>query len=107
TSVRRVAHTKETLTSVAALRREIAEIQEQGYALNRGEMTPGIVGVAVPVRHKDGAVAGAVNANWISTQALKGAEIKRCLGPLREAAQQIEMRLASGAVPTGWISRER
>ena len=107
TTVRRVAHTKETLTSVAALRREIEEVREQGYALNRGEMTPGIVGVAVPVRNKDGAVAGTVNANWISTQPIKSAEIKRCLGPLREAAGQIEMRLASGAVPTGWISRER
>lgn len=106
-SVRRVAHTKETMISAAALRREIAEIREQGYALNRGEMTPGIVGVAVAVRNKDGAVAGVVNANWISTQSIKSAEIKRCLGPLRDAAKQIEMRLASGAVPTGWISRER
>jgi IclR family pca regulon transcriptional regulator len=106
-SVRRVAHTKETMISAPALRRELSEIQEQGYALNRGEMTPGIVGVAVPVHSKDGAVAGAVNANWISTQSIKSTDIKRCLGPLREAAQQIEMRLASGAVPTGWISRER
>jgi len=106
-SVRRVAHTKETVTSAAILRREIAEVREQGYALNRGEMTPGIVGVAVPVRNKDGTVASVVNANWISTSSIKAAEIKRCLGPLREAAKQIEMRLASGAVPTGWVSRER
>jgi IclR family pca regulon transcriptional regulator len=106
-TVRRVSHTKDTVISAATLRREIAEIREQGYALNRGEMTPGIVGVAVPVRSKDGTVAGAVNANWISTQSIKAAEIKRCLGPLREAAKQIEMRLASGAVPTGWVSRER
>ncbi len=107
TSVRRVAHTKETLISAAALRKEIAKVKEQGYALNRGELTPGIVGVAVPVRSKDGAVAGAVNANWISTQPMKHADIKRCLGPLREAAEQIELRLSSGAVPTGWITRDR
>jgi IclR family transcriptional regulator, pca regulon regulatory protein len=106
-SVRRVAHTKETLINTATLRREIAKIQEQGYALNRGELTPGIVGVAVPVRSKDGAVAGAVNANWISTQPIKNTDVKRCLDPLREAARQIEMRLSSGAVPTGWISRDR
>jgi hypothetical protein len=36
---------------------------------------------------------------------IKQIEIKRCLGPLREAAGQIELRLSSGAVPTGWILR--
>jgi IclR family transcriptional regulator, pca regulon regulatory protein len=106
-TVHRAAHTKETLTLAAELRREIAQVQEQGYALNRGELNAGIVGVAVPVRSKDGAVAGAVNANWISPQPIKSADIKRCLGPLHEAAKQIQMRLSSGAVPTGWISRER
>jgi hypothetical protein len=36
---------------------------------------------------------------------IKNTEIKRCLGPLREAAKQIELRLSSGAVPIGLISR--
>ena len=50
-------------------------------------------------------IAAVVNANWISVHGIKNTEIKRCLGPLHEAAKQIELRLASGAVPTGWISR--
>jgi IclR family transcriptional regulator, pca regulon regulatory protein len=104
-TVRPLAHTAETLTAPAALRREIAAARKDGYAVNRGELNPGIVGIAVPVRNKDGAVAAAVNANWISVQPVKSAEIKRCLGPLREAARQIEMRLSSGAVPIGWMSR--
>jgi IclR family transcriptional regulator, pca regulon regulatory protein len=104
-SVPRAAHTPETLTSTAALRREIVEARKLGYAVNRGELNIGIVGLAVPVRGKDGSVAAVVNVNWISVHGIKNADIKRCLGPLREAAKQIEIRLSSGAVPTGWISR--
>jgi IclR family pca regulon transcriptional regulator len=98
-------HTAETLTKPASLRREIAEVKRLGYALNRGEFNAGIVGVAVPVHNKDGAVAGAVNVNWISVQPIKPAEIKRCLGPLHQAAKQIEVRLSSGPVPHGWMPR--
>ena len=105
-AVPRVAHTRETLTKPAALRRELAAIRKAGYAINRGERTPGVVGIAVPVRNRDGTVAAVVNVNWLSVQAVKPAEINRCLGPLREAAKQIELRLSSGAVPTGWIARQ-
>jgi IclR family transcriptional regulator, pca regulon regulatory protein len=101
-SVTRIAHTAETLVKPAALRREIVEVRKAGYAINRGEFTSGIVGIAVPVRNKAGATAAVVNVNWISVHPIKPAEIKRCLGPLHEAAKQIEVRLASGAVPSGW-----
>jgi IclR family pca regulon transcriptional regulator len=100
-----VAHTSETLTAPAALRREILAVRKAGCAVNRGELNTGVVGIAVPVRNKDGAVAAAVNANWISVHPIKNSEINRYLGPLREAAKQIEIRLSSGAVPVGWISR--
>jgi IclR family transcriptional regulator, pca regulon regulatory protein len=104
-SVPRTAHTAETLIKPAALRREIMEVRKAGYAINRGEFTAGIVGIAVPVRNKAGAIAAVVNVNWISVHPIKSAEIKRCLGPLHEAAKQIEARLASGAVPSGWSQR--
>lgn len=41
--------TKTTVTSTAALRTELANIRERGYAVNRGEARPGVgaVGVAV------------------------------------------------------------
>jgi IclR family pca regulon transcriptional regulator len=104
-SVPRTAHTAETLVKPAALRREIIEIRKAGYAINRGEFTAGIVGIAVPVRNKAGAIAAVVNVNWISVHPIKTVEIKRCLGPLNEAARQIEARLASGVVPSGWSQR--
>ena len=70
-----------------------------------GDCDAGIVGVAIPVHNKEGAIAGAVNVNWISVQPIKSADIKRCLGPLHEAAKQIEVRLSSGPVPSGWMPR--
>ena len=82
-----MAHTAETLIAPVALRREILAVRKTGYAINRGELNTGIVGVAVPVRSKDGSVAAVVNVNWISVHPIKNAEIKRYLGPLREAAQ--------------------
>jgi IclR family pca regulon transcriptional regulator len=104
-AVPRTAHTAETLVKPAALRREIIEIRKAGYAINRGEFTAGIVGIAVPVRNKAGAIVAVVNVNWISVHPIKPAEIKRCLPPLHEAAKHIEARLASGAVPSGWSQR--
>lgn len=104
-TVRRTAHTPKTLTTAAALRQDIVAARKAGYALNRGELNTGIVGIAVPVRNKDGAVAAVVNVNWISVHPIKKTEVKTCLGPLREAAKQIEIRLSSGSIPTGWISR--
>ena len=44
--------------------------------INRGELNTGIVGIAVPVRGKDGSVAAVVNVNWISVHGIKQAEIK-------------------------------
>ena len=41
--------TPATLTDVAALERELAEVQRLGYALDREEFLPGLVCVAVPV----------------------------------------------------------
>lgn len=104
-AVPRTAHTNLTLTSAAALRRELQTIRRDGYGLNRGELTPGIVGIAVPVHDKSGKAVAVVNVNWNSVQPVKNADIKRCLGPLREAAKQVELRLSSGAVPTQWITR--
>lgn len=41
--------TAATLTDAAALKRELAEVQRLGYALDREEFLPGLVCVAVPV----------------------------------------------------------
>ncbi|MXR51927.1 helix-turn-helix domain-containing protein [Halovenus sp. WSH3] len=42
-------HAKNTITGQGALREELAEVREQGYALNDEEYMDGLFGVAVPV----------------------------------------------------------
>jgi DNA-binding IclR family transcriptional regulator len=52
--------TKNTITSVAALRAELARIREQGFAINRGEARPGVGAVGVAILDLSGRpVAGA------------------------------------------------
>jgi IclR family pca regulon transcriptional regulator len=104
-NVPRPAFTKLTLTKPTALRRAVSDVHKLGYAINRGELNVGIVGVAVPVRSRTGTIVAAVNVSWISVNPLKTAEINRCLGPLREAAKQIETRLSTGPLPLMWSSR--
>ena len=67
----RPAFTKQTLTKAEALRRAINDVHKSGYAVNRGELNVEIVGIAVPVRSRDGAIVAAVNVSWISVNPLK------------------------------------
>jgi DNA-binding IclR family transcriptional regulator len=41
--------TSRTVTDPKRVLRELARIRRQGYAISTGEMTPGVVGVAVPI----------------------------------------------------------
>lgn len=53
------AHTSRTITDPDMLRKELAEVRATGYALNRGEMSEGVAGIAVPIFSPTGeALAG-------------------------------------------------
>ncbi|MEW6665374.1 MAG: IclR family transcriptional regulator [Thermodesulfobacteriota bacterium] len=54
--------TPRTLTSREALRRELARIRMQGYAVDRAENEVEVVSVAAPVRDRSGEVVAAVSA---------------------------------------------
>ncbi|WP_198535115.1 IclR family transcriptional regulator [Streptomyces natalensis] len=55
--------TERTLTSPAALRRELAEVVDRGYALAIEELELGLRAVAAPVRAHDGTVIGAISVS--------------------------------------------
>jgi DNA-binding IclR family transcriptional regulator len=52
--------TKNTITSLKALRQEFAEIRDRGYAVNDEEETEGIQGVAAPVFNMAGEVVASI-----------------------------------------------
>jgi len=55
-----VRMTPVTITSRAKLLRELKEIREVGYSVNRGERIPGVCGVAAPILDQDGTATAAI-----------------------------------------------
>jgi DNA-binding IclR family transcriptional regulator len=56
------AYTPATLTEGAALRRALAKVRREGYAVTNGMLTSDCAGVAFPVRNRRGTVVAAVCA---------------------------------------------
>lgn len=55
------APTEETITDRGELYEQLAEVREQGFAFNRGETIPGLVGVGAPIVDQNNEVNGAVS----------------------------------------------
>ncbi|MGI5461034.1 IclR family transcriptional regulator [Streptomyces sp. CA-249302] len=60
------ARTENSLTELAALHADLANVRERGFALDDEENEPGVRCLAVPVRDAKGAVIGAVNVSTIT-----------------------------------------
>ena len=56
-----VAHTPRTVTELAGLRRELARVGKEGFAVDDQEMEEGLRCIAVPIRGEGGAVAAALS----------------------------------------------
>jgi len=91
------ARTERTLTDVDALRRAIARVRTQGFALLDQELEPGLRSVAVPVHGPGGAVIAALNvgthASRVTMEDLRG----RVLPALRETAEAVSRAMGSAA----------
>ncbi|MEU9113776.1 IclR family transcriptional regulator [Streptomyces sp. NPDC048483] len=84
--------TERTVTSAAALRRELAEVVERGFAVAIEELELGLRAVAAPVRAHDGAVIGALS---VSVPAYRLAEerltevVKRTVAAAEELSRRM------------------
>lgn len=54
-------YTENTITNPDDLFEELEEIRERGFAFNREETIPGLVGVGAPIIDQNGGVAGAIS----------------------------------------------
>jgi IclR family transcriptional regulator, acetate operon repressor len=82
------ASTSHTLTRVAELEAELAQIRTRGFALNNQERIDGIVGAAVPVVDQNGLVLAAVGMQGpLPRLTLKACE--RHVPRMRTAAERI------------------
>jgi DNA-binding IclR family transcriptional regulator len=86
--------TPRTITSAAALRKELKTVRQDGVAWSVEEYTPGIVGAAVPVFDAAGGVVGAFNVAMPIVR--DRPEHRRLIvATLRDAALSLQRDLAS------------
>jgi len=82
-----------TITSKQALRAELEQISEDGYAVNDQELRPGLQAIAVPVRDESREVVAAIGIA-ASPEAISLPELTDALGPhLVSTAARISSRL--------------
>jgi len=86
--------TGHTITSQAALSRELTRIRAQGWAVVDQELEEGLRSVAAPIRDADGHVIAAVNVSTHAGRRTLDSVLADLLQPLLETARQIEADLA-------------
>ncbi len=85
----RQRYTPHTVVAEKALRRILAEVKADGYAVADQEYVDGARAVAVPVVGADGRVTAALNVSAHANRVTKGDMVKRILPVLRAAATGI------------------
>lgn len=88
------SHTPRTITTRAALEKELAGVRVRGHAQTRDELCEGISAFAVPIRDPWGHVFAAIGASAPSVRMQRAATITSTLTALRAAAAEIEEGLA-------------
>jgi IclR family transcriptional regulator, KDG regulon repressor len=91
-------HTPKSITNAEALRRELEDVRQSGYALDDGEFDPEVRCVALPVREFTGRVVGALGISgpiWrLSIQSLRAR-----LGIIQAAAAKLSAEFGAGGIP--------
>ncbi len=89
------AFTKLTVTKRSALRRELDEVREQGYAVAVDELEEGLTAIAAPIRNAHGDVIASLSVSG-PTFRLDDSKTDDVLPHLQEAAVEISHRLGWG-----------
>ncbi len=82
--------TENTITSKDALRADLSEARERGFASAQDELDYGIVSVAVPVFDNDRRVAAAINCSTSTTRVSRDELVRTRVPLLHNAAREIE-----------------
>ena len=85
-------YTPNTHVRATALRKELADVAEQGHAITLGELELGLNAVAVPVRGEDGHVIAALSASGPAYR-LSPERITEMTSQLAAAAEDLSRRM--------------
>lgn len=89
-----------TITDRTALRARVAQVRSQGYASHRGEHTPGLAAMGVPVFGKTGEVVAVISLTY-PAHVVPENEEPELLVPLRKAARVLSQRIGCAVYPFG------
>ncbi|QOF75697.1 IclR family transcriptional regulator (plasmid) [Aminobacter sp. SR38] len=89
------AITPDTVTDPARLREQVAAIRESGVAVTRGESSPGLAAIAVPVIGPDGATTAALGL-IIPDQFFSKPDIKSWTALLHREARRLSIKQGAG-----------
>jgi IclR family pca regulon transcriptional regulator len=87
--------TKQTVPNERTLRKMLAEIRSQGYAMVDQELEQGLRSVALPIHDASGKVIAAINVSASAGRTSMHALRQRYLPPARETVAKIEADLSS------------
>jgi IclR family pca regulon transcriptional regulator len=87
------AYTRQTITSLERLRKELAVVTRQGFAITDGELELGLRSVAAPVFSSKGHVVAAINASASTGRVSKEKLLSAFVPPLLRTAAAISTRL--------------
>ena len=89
------SYTADTVTSKARLRRDLAAVSEQGYAVAVDELEEGLTAVAAPIRNAHGDVIASMSVSG-PTFRLPDARVEELVPLLAAAAEEVSHRLGWG-----------
>jgi IclR family pca regulon transcriptional regulator len=87
------AVTPRTTTDPRAFRALLAKVRDQGWALVDQELEIGLLSIAIPLRHRSGEVAGAINVGIPTLRATPADMVATILPRLHDTAAQISAAL--------------
>jgi IclR family pca regulon transcriptional regulator len=83
------AHTPRTVTDKEELKKVIAQVRRQGWAIVDQELEGGLISLSAPIRNRQGRVIAAMNISGNAQRNSAKQMVKAFLEPLQAAAQNV------------------
>jgi len=93
-NARLMPRTSHSVTNKSEFRAILEQVRDTGWSLVDQELEEGLLSVAIPLRYRSGALAGAINIAVPSIRATPEVMIETYLPKLRETADMIQQSLA-------------
>jgi len=88
------AHTPRTVTDKDELKKVIAQVRRQGWAIVDQELEAGLISLSAPIRNRQGRIIAALNISGNAQRNSAKQMVKAFLEPLQHAAQTVSEMVA-------------